>query len=131
VSSTWRELIERARQLGLCGSEVVAFGVVHDSPHLTSPESCRYDACVPYDEVCVQPASLFRSAIPAGRYAISRYLGQVAGLERRMRDIYSLWFPQSSVIPGERFTSFDRYVNDEPQHGDVDMDLRFEVRPRS
>lgn len=130
LSETWQELIERARQLGLCGEEVDAFGIAHDSPQLTAPELCRYDACVPYDGQRTLPAPLFHSAIPAGRYAIFRYAGPVSAIEQRMRDIYSLWFPSSSVVPDPHFVSFDHYIHDEPQAGQVDMEIWFKVSPR-
>lgn len=131
LSDTWAELIGRARQLGICGDEVDAFGMSHDSPQITAPELCRYDACVPYDGRIALPAPLFRAVIPAGRYAIFRYAGEVLGVEARVRDIFSLWFPHSSVFPDEQFTSIDHYVNDEPKDGFVDMEIWFRVRPRS
>lgn len=130
VSETWRELIERARQLGLCGDEVDAFGITHDSPQLTSPELCRYDACIPYDGVTPLPAPLFATLRPAGRYAIFRYAGQVLGLERHMRDIYSLWFVDSSITPDDRFLSIDHYIHDAPQEARVDMEIWIKVRPK-
>lgn len=131
LSETWSELIARVRQLGLCGEDVDAFGVPHDSPHITAPELCRYDAGARYDGKSSLPAPLFHACIPAGRYALFRYSGPVAGVESRIRDIYSLWFPHSSLTPDERFTSFDHYVNDEPKDGCVDMEIWFRVRPRS
>lgn len=131
VIDTWRELIGRARQLGLCGDDVDAFGIGHDSPQITAPELCRYDACVRYDGRLKLPAPLFRTTLPAGRYAIFRYQGEVSGVERHMRDIFSRWFPYSSVLPDEQFTTIDHYVNDEPKDGLVDMETWFRVRPRS
>jgi AraC family transcriptional regulator len=130
IRETWEELIARARQLGLCEEEVDAFGIGHDSPQITAPELCRYDACVPYDGKTPLSAPLFRSAIPAGRYAIFPYAGSVGGVEARVREIFSLWFPFSSVTPDQQFTSIDHYVNDEPKDGFVDMEMWFRIRPR-
>ena len=130
IQQTWAELIARARQLGICGDEVDAFGIGHDSPQITAPERCRYDACVPYDGKLRLSAPLFHSVIPAGRYAVFPYRGEVGGVEARVREIFSLWFPSSSVTPDEQFTSIDHYVNDEPQDGVVDMEMWFKIRPR-
>jgi AraC family transcriptional regulator len=130
LSETWRELIARVRQLGLCGEDIDTFGIAHDSPKLTSPELCRYDACVPYDGKTALPAPLFRAAIPSGRYAIFRYAGEVSGVARRVLDIYSVWFLESSIAPDDQFTTIDHYVNDEPEDGRVDMEIWFRVRPK-
>jgi len=127
---TWRELIARVRQLGLSGDDIDAFGIAHDSPQLTSPELCRYDACVPYDGRTPLPAPLFHAVIPAGRYAIFRYAGPVTGIGQRMLELYSLWFLESSVAPDDQFTNINHYVNDEPEDGYVDMDIWFKVRPK-
>jgi AraC family transcriptional regulator len=130
IQETWVELIGRARQLGICGEDVDAFGIGHDSPQITAPERCRYDACIPYDGKLRLSSPLFHSVISAGRYAIFPYRGAVGGVEARVREIFSLWFPSSSVTPDEQFTSIDHYVHDEPQDGVVDMEMWFRIRPR-
>ena len=126
---TWDDLIARARQLGLCGDAVDAYGIAHDSPQLTAPELCRYHACVPLPAGATVSPPLFRAVIPAGRYAVFRYAGPVEGIEQVYRDIYSLWFPGSSLWPDD-FRSIDHYVNDAPVDGAVDMEILIKVRPR-
>lgn len=126
---TWDELIARARQLGLCGAAIDAYGMAHDSPQLTAPELCRYHACVPLPAGHEVSSPLFRAMIPAGRYAVFRHAGPVEGLEQVYRDIYSVWFPGSSLVPDD-FRSIDHYVNDGPVGGVVDMEILIKVRPR-
>lgn len=126
---TWEDLIARARQLGITGEAVDAYGIGHDSPHLTAPELCRYHACVPLPEGQSVASPLFRATIPAGRYAVFHYAGPVGGVESVYRDIHSVWFPSSSLAPDD-FRSIDHYVSDEPQGGLVDMDILIKVRPR-
>ncbi len=110
--------------------EIDAWGIAHDSPKLTSPELCRYHACVPCPAGFVPPAPLFRGHVPARRYAVFHYVGEIEGVERMARAIYSLWLPQSSVEVDD-FTPIDHYVNDGPIDGRVDFAMWIKVRPRS
>lgn len=126
---TWEELIRRARQIGLATDAVDAFGIAHDSPTLTAPELCRYHACVPLPEGRALAPPLFRSTLPRGRYAIFRYDGPVTGVEQAYRDLYSVYFPETSLVPDE-FFAVDHYVNDAPRDGHVDMEICIKVRPR-
>lgn len=129
LQATWAELIDRGRQLGICGDAVDSYGMAFDSPQLTSPELCRYHACIPTHDGSPLPAPLFRGCIPAGRYAVFRYAGEVAEVEAMYRRIYSVWFPRSSLVPDD-FVAVDHYVNDEPVDGRVDFEIWIKVRPR-
>ncbi|MFV8753139.1 AraC family transcriptional regulator [Nannocystaceae bacterium ST9] len=129
LERTWAELIARARELGLAEGPVDAWGIAHDSPKLTAPELCRYHACVPCPPGFVPPAPLFRGHVPAGRYAVFRHVGELAGVERAFRAIYSLWLPSSSVEVDD-FTPIDHYVNDAPVEGKVDFEIWIKVRAR-
>lgn len=130
IEHTWAELIDRARQLGLAGSEVDAYGIAHDSPFVTAPERCRYHACVPCPAGVELAPPLFRARIPAGRYAIARYRGDAAAVDRVYRALYSVWLPESSLAPDD-FTAIDHYLHDGPVDGRIDMEIWIKVRPRS
>ena len=130
LEQTWAQLIERAQQLGVCGEDVDAWGIAHDSPSLTAPELCRYHACIPCQPRAQPPPPLFRGEMPAGRYAVFHYQGTVEGVADAYRSIYSCWFHGSSVQP-EDFTPFDHYIGDEPRDGQVEMELWFKVRARN
>jgi len=129
VEKTWNELIARARRAGLCGDPIDAHGIVHESPQLTAPELCRYYACVPIDEGATVPRPLFRDVIPGGRYAVFRFAAPVAELEATYRAIYSLWFPASGLEPHD-FRPIERYVNDAPKDGAIDMEIWIRLRPK-
>jgi AraC family transcriptional regulator len=129
LTSLWDSLIERAQQLGVCGEDVDAYGMVYDSPVLTAPELCRYHACVPCPPDVALPAPLFRSRIPEGRYAVFPYAGPVTGIEQMYHSIYAGWFAESSVAPDD-FTSVDHYVNDAPVDGIARLEIWIKVRPR-
>lgn len=129
VEGTWHELIERARQLGLAGGPIDAWGIAHDSPDITAPELCRYHACVPCAADAALPAPLFRGRMPAGRYAVFHFTGPVAEVAAAYRSIYSCWFRESSLAPAD-FVPFDHYVADFPRDGVADLELWFRVRAR-
>lgn len=126
---TWHELIARARQLGLCGEEVDAWGIAHDSPNLTAPELCRYHACVPCPPQLEPPSPLFRGQMLPGRYAVFAYTGPVAGIPEVYRSIYSCWFRESSLAPDD-YTPLDHYVGDFPEAGQAQLEIWFKVRPK-
>lgn len=129
IDATWATLIPAARQLGLCGEAVDAWGIAFDSPHLTSPELCRYHACVPCPPDLALPSPLFRGRMPEGRYAIFHFAGPVSGVADAHRSIYSCWFPESRLTPDD-FTPLQRYISDEPKDGQVTLEIWFKVRPR-
>jgi AraC family transcriptional regulator len=129
VSATWADLIDRARQLGICDGPVDAYGIAFDSPQLTAPEFCRYHACVPCPREQELPAPLFRARIPQGRYAVFAYSGEVAGVEATYHAIYADWFPRSSLAPDD-FTAVDHYVHDWPVDGRVTLEIWIKVRAR-
>ena len=128
LMATWEELIDRARQLGIAEGEVDAYGMAHDSPRLVAQELCRYHACVPCPIDVPLPPPLFRGRIPAGRYAIYRYRGPVSGVEDAYRDLYSIWLPRSSLVPGD-YVAIEHYDHDEPRDGHTDHEIWIAVQP--
>jgi AraC family transcriptional regulator len=129
LDAVWAALIGHAHALGLCEDEIDAYGLAHDSPVVTAAARCRYHACVPCSAATQPPAPLFRARIPAGRYAIFRHAGPVVAAEATYRAIYSLWFPQSSVVADD-FVAVDHYVEDGPVDGEITYDILIKVRPR-
>jgi len=128
TEAAWSELVARALQLGI-EQPLDAFGLSFDSPQLTRPELCRYYACVACpDEIALAPP-LFRSELPAGRYAVFPYAGAVSGVEDTYRSIYSIWLPRSSLRPDE-FTPIDHYVKGGPVRGQIEMEIWIKVRAR-
>lgn len=129
LEKTWVELIRMGRQLGLCAESVDAWGIAHDSPHLTAAELLRYDACIPCQVEEPLPSPLFRARMTQGRYAVFPYRGPVEGVEAAYRSIYSCWFAASRLAPDD-LRPLDHYVGDEPKEGQVDLEIWFKVRPR-
>lgn len=129
LEGTWRELIERGSQLGLCEAEVDAWGMPLDSPNLSAPERCRYHACIPCTPGTRLPAPLFAGRLKPGRYAVFHYQGTVDGVAAAYRGIYSCWFRTSSVAPDD-FQPFDHYVTNEPRNGMTELEMWVRIRPK-
>lgn len=129
LESLWADLVARAIELDLVGpdGEVDAYGLAFDSPVITAPERCRYHACVPCPRGRSLPLPLFPGAIPAGRYAVFRYAGPVAGVAQAYRTIYSVWLPSTALAPDD-FVAFEHYVNDAPVDGHVTYDIHIKLR---
>jgi AraC family transcriptional regulator len=130
LERVWHDLIRRLRQLGVVEEDVDAWGIAHDSPDLTAPELCRYDACVPCDAGWRPPPPLYRGEMLAGRYAVFTYRGPSHALRDAYRSIYSCWFPESSLMPAD-YTPLDHYVTDYPEDGQTELEMWFRVRTRS
>jgi AraC family transcriptional regulator len=127
---TWVELIELGRQLALIPDEDVdAWGVARDSPDVSATELCRYEACIPCAPDARLSPPLVRSEMPAGRYAVFRWEGPADALAEAYREVYSCWFPESSLAPAD-LVSWDHYVTDWPEDGRTELEMWFRVRPR-
>jgi len=126
LMDTWSELIDRCRQLGVCDAEVDAWGIAHDSPDLTAAHFRRYHACVRGRVPQTTPPPLFEKTVAPGRFAVFRYQGPVDEVAAAYRSVYSCWFPESSLVPGD-YLPMDRYVAGAPEHGSVDMEMWFRV----
>jgi len=126
IEAAWRELVERALQLGL-PEPLDAYGLPFDSPQLTLPELCRYHACVACPPALALAPPLFRSELPAGRYAVFPYAGAARRVEDTYRAIYSVWLPRSSLRPDD-FTPVNHYVKGGPVRGQIEMEIWIKVR---
>jgi AraC family transcriptional regulator len=130
LEATWSELITRVRQLGLADGDIDAWGRAHDSPQITAPELCRYEACVPCPIDIPLPPPFVRGALQPGRYAVFSYSGEATGIAAAYRSIYSCWFRESSVAPDD-YEPTDHYVSGLPENGMVAMEMWLRVRPRT
>jgi len=126
LAETWDQLVDRCRQLDICDAEVDAWGIAHDSPDLTAPSFRRYHACVLGRTARVLPPPLFAKTVLAGRFAVFLYQGAVDGVAAAYRSIYSCWFPESSLVPGD-YLAMDHYVTDAPRDGQIEMEMWFRV----
>ena len=108
------------------------YGVSQDNPKLTSPDKCRYDACVevdarfqPKDEIGVQ-------TIWGGRYACARFTGTAAEIHSAWMRFIGEWIPDSGY-QCENHPAIELYEPDftvDPKTGAFSCLLCMPVRPQ-
>lgn len=96
----------------------IILGIAHDDPEITSPEKCRYDAClvIPDDykpENCVN-----ESKLSGGKYAIFPVEHTSEAIANAWEKIFSVWLPESGFQIDDR-PVFERYSG-------VNIDIKIE-----
>jgi AraC family transcriptional regulator len=78
------------------------YGLSHDSPDITAPDKCRYDACVavaddfrPEGEVNVQ-------TVPGGLYACTSFRGTPDDIHAAWQQLFAQWLPDSGYQGDDR-----------------------------
>ncbi|HEU0200299.1 MAG TPA: GyrI-like domain-containing protein [Burkholderiaceae bacterium] len=74
IARMWQRFIAWNTQTGLLGRRE-QFGVSHDSPDVTAPEKCRYDACVAVDADFQPHGELGVQNLKGGLYACVSFRG--------------------------------------------------------
>jgi AraC family transcriptional regulator len=131
ITRTWQRFAAWCAAHGLMQPRRRMFGISHDSPDLTAPERCRYDACVeveaafqPQDDVGVQ-------IIPAGRHAITSFAGTAAEIHQAWMRFLGDWLPDSRYQCDDR-PALELYQPDfriDPRTGAFTCWLCIPVRP--
>lgn len=73
------------------------YGISLDDPSVTSPENCRYDACVVSPEHEVLAGDPGRRVIPGGKYASLAYEGTGADIGAAWDSLLRDWLPRSGL----------------------------------
>jgi AraC family transcriptional regulator len=102
VPETWAKLAQWAEPRGLLGPETPRIGVGHDDPHITAPEKCRYDACIPVPADLVPESPIGLADIPGGRAAVFHFDGPQRDIPAAYDAFYGLWLPKSGYQPIDR-----------------------------
>ena len=84
------------------------YGISHDDPSITSPEKCRYDACVEVPPQFAPSGKAFKTTLPGGRYAVLPFKGIVAEVPAAWTALLRDWLPSSGLQLDGR-PSFEHY----------------------
>jgi len=103
-----------------------SYGIHYTDPSTTTPEQHQVDFCVSYDKpVLDNPYGIISGKIPAGRCALTRYLGSRQHISSAAY-LYQQWLPNSGESLRD-FPIFFHYVNlgpnIKPQHMITDVYL--------
>jgi AraC family transcriptional regulator len=87
------------------------FAAYHDDPRTTPEAQLRSDAAVEIGSAGKVPAGLTEVSLPAGRYAVTRYVGPYDGLPAVWMQLMGEWFPTSGQRRRDG-VSYELYLND-------------------
>jgi AraC family transcriptional regulator len=130
LTRTWQRFSAWIATHGL--ADHTRYGVARDAPELTSPDRCRYDACVevgaeftpdPEGEIGVQQ-------IEPGLCACASFYGTASEIHRTWMHLFSTWLPASAYEADDR-PAFERYGADsvlDPATGRFSCQLCLPVR---
>lgn len=102
IPEVWAKLALWAEPRGLLGPDTPRIGVGHDDPHVTAPEKCRYDACIPIPHDLVPESPVGLADIPGGRAAVFHFDGPQRDIPAAYDAFYGLWLPKSGFQPIDR-----------------------------
>ena len=80
----------------------VTVGVAHDDPSITSPERCRYDACVVVPGEFVPDRLVDVADVAGGLYAVAEFVGTAHEIEGVWDRVFAGWLPGSGYEPDDR-----------------------------
>jgi AraC family transcriptional regulator len=102
IPALWRRLLTWMEPRGLCTPDRITLGVAYDDPAITAPDRCRYDACVVVPAEFEADRWVNLTDVPAGRYAVSGFVGTAHQIERAWDALFRAWLPRSGYEPDDR-----------------------------
>jgi AraC family transcriptional regulator len=89
-----------------------ALAIFYDDPNVVEASKLRSDACVVVPEdYSLDAEGISLIDMPAGKFAVGKYVGPYSGLPGAWGDFMGEWFPSSGLEIGEGFC-YEQYMND-------------------
>ena len=86
---TMKQLKHWAKTNNLMNNKTVIFGIAHDNPQTTSPENCRYDACILLeDKSFAAEGNIKHGELSGGKYAVFIVKHTAQAVEQAWGDIF-------------------------------------------
>jgi AraC family transcriptional regulator len=107
------------------------YGISHDDPSITTPEQCRYDACVEVPPDFIASGNAFKTTIPGGKYAVLSFKGTDQQVGEAWAALLREWLPSSGLQLDAR-PCFEYYPKDaeyDPQTGAFECEICIPVVP--
>lgn len=102
IPELWNELETWVQAHDLGGEDTIKLGIAHDDPSVTAPEKCRYDAGVVVPSNFRESGSVNVMDVPAGRYAVTEFVGTAAEIQDAWDRVFATWLPRSGYQPDDR-----------------------------
>ena len=129
ISEVWDKLCNWAGSQNLLNKETVFIGISFDNPCVTPADKCRYYACIGVSDEVKPPKGFGLIDLPAGKYAVSRYVGKGDDIGLAWSDMYGSWLPSSGFVPADS-PCHDIYLEtpDQNKEGNFVMDLCIPIK---
>ncbi len=102
ISQLWQRFGAWAGRRGLMRPGRAMVGISQDSPDLTAPDRCRYDACVEVDADFRPKGEVGVQTLPGGRYACGEFAGTALDIHAAWQRMFAEWLPGSGWQADER-----------------------------
>ena len=102
ISQMWQRFSAWGAQHGLLQAGRLLVGVSQDSPDITAPDKCRYDAGVQVDAGFRPDGEIGVQTLAGGRYACARFVGTAMDIHAAWHDVFGRWLPGSGYQPDDR-----------------------------
>jgi AraC family transcriptional regulator len=102
IARAWQRFVAWCGEHGLTQPRRRMYGLCLDSPDVTSPEKCRYDACIEVDASFQPQGEIGVETIAGGRYACATFTGTSAEVREGWNQFLSEWLPGSRYQPDDR-----------------------------
>ncbi len=99
ISFAWEKLCNWGYSQNLINKETTFIGISFDNPCITPEDKCRYYACLNVSNEIIPPKGFGLIDLPAGKYAVTRFMGKVEELSGAWSDLYGKWMPVSGFEP--------------------------------
>jgi AraC family transcriptional regulator len=100
ITRTWQRFAAWCEQHGLMQPRRPMYGISHDNPDVTSPEKCRYDACIEVDAAFRPEGEVGVQMLRGGRYACADFTGTSAEIHAAWMRLCD-WLPDSGSQPDD------------------------------
>jgi AraC family transcriptional regulator len=108
-----------------------AYGLSHDSPEVTAPQRCRYDACVEVGDDFRADGRVNLQDLPGGLHACTPFEGSGEEIGEAWMALFKGWLPDSGYQADDR-PAVEAYGPDlsvDPATGRFRCELCLPVRP--
>ena len=102
ISRMWQRFGAWCEQNGLLLPTRNIFGLSHDSPDVTAPDKCRYDACIEIDAVFQPQGEVGTQHLQGGRFACTRFNGTADDIHAAWMRLFAGWLPDSGYQVDDR-----------------------------
>lgn len=131
INQMWQRFAAWCAADGPMTARQTTYGISRDSPDITPPEKCRYDACTEVPDDFKPTGDIGVQQFDGGRYASMPFKGTTADIHGAWMRVFGEWLPQSGWQSDER-PALERYGADlamDCATGVFECELCVPVRP--